>query len=173
VRRSGAMPLKKLLIGLQVCIGLSFGLIGCTTLTQESKEEAIQGSSNPPVIEKAFAAKVIRPGDPWMIYLNASDPDGDMSLIIIDFEMPGMPVTPSFLKIREGKKKVLSGYFMIYSSPARDALTGLSAELEVIIEDQAGNRSKTVTFSLEFDYSAKEEKPADGLFENVRLGVIR
>ncbi len=163
------MSLKKLLIGLQICIGLSFGLIGCTTLTQESKEEAIPGSSNPPVIEKAFAAKTIRPGDPWMIYLNASDPDGDMSMIIIDFEK----LSPKYLRVGKGKKKKLSGYFILYTSAGGDGLSGRGAEVEVIVEDRAGNSSKSVMFSVEFDYRAKEEKPADGLFDDVRLGVIR
>ena len=51
-------------------------------------------------------------------------------------------------------------------------MTGFGAELTVIVEDRAGNRSKSVTFPLEFDYRAKEEKPADGLFDEVRLGVI-
>lgn len=167
------MSLKKLLIGLQACIVLSIGLIGCTTLTKEGKEEAITGGSNPPAIEEAFAAKAIRPGDPWLIYLNASDPDGDMSTIIIDFEMPGRPITPRFLKVGKGEKKKLSGYFILYTPSGGDALTGLRAVLTVIVEDQAGNRSNSVMFPLAFDYRAKEEKPADGLFDDVRLGVIR
>jgi hypothetical protein len=29
-----------------------------------------------PVITQAFAAKEVRPGEPWKIYLNASDPNG-------------------------------------------------------------------------------------------------
>ncbi len=160
--------------GLPISIGLLIGLIGCTTLGGETREGTSPLNSRPPVIDKAFAQKVISPGDPWKVYINASDQEGDMSMFILDFQRSGWPTTPYYLGIGKGDRKKFSGYLILYTSiaPNLDDLINLDAELTVIIDDKAGNSSKPVTFPLAFDYRAKSEKPEAGSFKEVFLGMI-
>ncbi|MCX5907386.1 MAG: hypothetical protein NTY64_09420 [Deltaproteobacteria bacterium] len=65
----------------------------------------------PPVIHQSFAAKQIRLGDTWKIYLQASDPDGDMKTIVCTIDQAGAGTYPaSYTSIPEDQRRELSGY---------------------------------------------------------------
>ncbi len=168
------MSIQGVVKGLSLYIGLLGGLIGCTGLVEETREGTTPMHSAPPVMEKAFASKVISPGDPWKVYIKASDQDGDMRMFILDFQRPGWPTSPYYLGIGKGERRRLSGYLILYTSnvPNLDDLISLDAELTVIIQDRAENSSQPVAFPLTFDYRAKAEEPEAGTFEEVSLGMI-
>ena len=123
--------------------------------------------SNVPVITNAFAAQEIRAGDIWKIYLEASDPDGDMKTIVCSIEQPGVPYPSSFTRIGEGQRKNLSGYIFLTTKPGLVSLT-----LNVQIMDEAGHYSAPVSFLLVFGSKAKQENPPPGVFKENELGPI-
>jgi hypothetical protein len=131
-------------------------------------------NSHPPIIEDSFAQKVIRPGSPWKVYIRASDPDGDMSLFILDFQRPGWPTTPYYLGIKKDYGREISGYLLLHTSNIRDLdeLISLNATLTLIIQDRKGNTSAPVRFPLSFNYMARTEEPEGGSFEDHFIGII-
>jgi hypothetical protein len=176
VKKKGEKNMSRIGItkGLALSVGLLVGMIGCKTLEQEKQEELKRSLSKPPVIEKSFAAKVIRPGQTWEVYIKASDEDGDMNMFILDFQRTGWPTTPYYLGIKKGDRDRLSGHMRLYTNQVArlDELIYLDSELTVIIEDKQGNYSNAVTFPLDFDYRVTAEEPEPGSFEDVYLGMI-
>jgi hypothetical protein len=126
----------------------------------------------PPVIHQSFAARQIRLGDTWKIYLQASDPDGDMKTIVCIIDQAGAGTYPvSFIPIPEDHKENLSGYVYLVTFP-NQGLNYLTLTLTVHIQDKAGNYSLPATFQLKFDPLAKGETPASGVFQERDLGPI-
>ena len=67
-----------------------------------------------PLITHSFAAKEIRPGDTWRVFLNARDPDGDMKTIFCTVEQPGRGTYPiSLFRISESQRRELSGFLYL------------------------------------------------------------
>ncbi len=149
-----------------ISIYLLLGLVSCTVLLRESRE-----AGEPPVIEKIFAAKLIPPGDSWKVYIKASDPDGDMSMFILDFYHAS---SPNYLGISKKDRERLSGYLRMDTNQPLSVgrLFGRDIGLTVIIEDSAGNQSNAFALELLFEYRVKPEKPDVGVFEEEFLGMI-
>ena len=126
----------------------------------------------PPVVHQSFAAKQIRLGDTWKIYLQASDPDEDMKAIVCTIDQAETGTYPaSFTSIPEDQRRELSGYIYIKTF-LNQGLNFLTLTLTVQIQDKAGNYSPPAPFPLTFDPLAKEENPATGLFQERDLGPI-
>ncbi len=128
-----------------------------------------------PVIKGAYAAKEMKVGDTWKIYINASDPEGDMEYILASVDQPGRGggYPPSATKIRESRNQQLSGY--IYLSTSRSLQEGIeftNITLTVQIKDRHGNLSAPVSFPLHFRSSAQQAPPPPGQFEEVDLGPV-
>jgi hypothetical protein len=119
-----------------------------------------QDKGQPPVIVDAYAAKVIRPGDTWMIFLRAEDPDGDMTSIAAVLWQAGVGYYPTevhMLKPDEGKE--LSGYLYLRTPPSFN-INWDEFELTLIIRDSKGNGSQGVKLPFTFDLRApKQEIP--------------
>jgi len=119
-----------------------------------------QGKGQRPLVIDAYAAKVIRPGDTWMIFLRAEDPDGDMTSIAAVLWQAGVgyyPTEVNMLKPVEGKE--ISGYLYMMTPPSFH-LNWDQFELTLIIRDSKGNRSEGVKLPLTFDMAAaKQEIP--------------
>jgi hypothetical protein len=125
-----------------------------------------------PVIRQSFTSPHIRLGEPWKVYLNASDPDGDMQTIVCTLEQPGVGVYPaSFTKIPVGAQKNLSGYVYLNTSGAQ-GLNFIKLVLTVQIQDKAGNYSTPVSFPITFDPRSRQEGPPPGVFQENDLGPI-
>ncbi len=133
-------------------------------------EEKTMGK--PPVVHQSFAAKQIRLGDTWKVYLQASDPDGDMKTIVCTIDQPGAGTYPaSFIQVGKDQKRELSGYIYLRTFP-NQGLNFLTLTLTVQIQDQPGNNSPPVTFPLSFDPLARQEDPPTGVFLEKDLGPI-
>jgi hypothetical protein len=119
-----------------------------------------RGEGQAPIKMDGYAAKVIRPGDTWMIFLQAEDPKGDMTSIAAVLWQAGVgyyPTEVTMLKPEESKE--ISGYLYM-RTPAEFELNWDEFELTLIIRDSKGNRSQGVTFPLTFDMAApKQEVP--------------
>jgi hypothetical protein len=149
-----------------ICIYVLLGLVSCTVHTRETRE-----AGKPPVVEKIFAAKVISTGDPWKVYIKASDPEGDMNMFILDIHQAS---SLNYLGISRKNRERLSGYLLMYTNQIwlLDYLFTRDIKLTVIVEDSEGNRSQAFTLPLSFDSGVKTENPAVGVFEEEFLGII-
>ena len=125
-----------------------------------------------PVITRSFAPEKIRPGDIWKVYLNASDPDGEMQTIVCTLEQPGVGVYPAaFTRVPASARQKLSGYIYLNTVWA-NGLTGTTLGMTIQIRDKKGNYSATLFFSLTFDQRSHPEDPPAGVFQECDLGPI-
>ena len=131
------------------------------------------GASQNPVIMESFAAKEIRSGDTWKIYLRASDPAGKMNYIYATIDQAGGFAYPlSRTRIKSQNSKELSGYIYLYTSASRFDMTYQTLTLTVHIGDGSGNFSNAATFPLTFQPRAVQEPPPSGVFKEKDLGPI-
>ena len=125
-----------------------------------------------PVITRSFASERVRLGDTWKVYLNASDPDGEMQSIVCTLEQPGVGVHPVGLtRVPANARQELSGYVYLSTAGAQ-GLSNTSLRLKIQIRDKNGNYSAPVSFSLVFDPRSRPEDPPAGIFQERDLGPI-
>lgn len=150
---------------------LIFLALGCAAFEPMAVMEQKYGKAGP-VISTSFASKQLWPGETWKVYLNASDPDGDMKSIICTITQPGMGTyPPSFVRIREENRKVISGYLYWITGGSND-IRFYPIELTVQIQDMAGHLSTPVSFPLSFRHGIRQEKPPKDTFQEKELGPI-
>jgi hypothetical protein len=158
-----------------IIAGVMFLLWGCESAQGgQGVFQPAESSTSKPVITEAYASKGLRFGDTWKIYLKGSDSSSDMDTIIATMFQPGRGggYPPSYIRIRDGNKRDLSGY--IYWNSGEDMQQGLmftSLTLTVQIKDKAGNISTPVTFPLHFQMT-RQELPPPGIFANNELGPV-
>ncbi len=154
-----------------------FFLAGCAALGGMAEREKIYGKEVP-VITQLFASKQVRMGEPWRVYLNATDPDGDMSQIVCSEEFQAgllQPYPISITKIEKDEQKNLSGYLYLDTSGLHRPI---SITVSVSIKDKAGHFSAPVEFSLNIvrpsqqEKEVRQENPPQGVFQNKNLGRI-
>jgi hypothetical protein len=150
---------------------LFFLLTGCAAMAPFEVKEERYGKSIP-VITQSFASPQLRPGETWMVYLKASDPDGDMKNIYATIFQPGMGSYPAGItRIKEGNNKELSGYVHLYTGND-PSLNFVNLTLTIHIQDKAGHFSAPVVFPLSFNNTFRQQSPPSGVFEEKDLGPI-
>jgi hypothetical protein len=162
------MPRKRILL-----FPLIFVVAGCVSMT------ANQGTSNtpssPPVITQAFAAKEMRLGEIWKIYLHAADPDGDMYYIAATIDQPGRggAYPPSRIRIKKSSRHELSGFiYLDTTNSIQQGLDFTNITLFVQIQDGKGNMSVPFEFPLHFRTGAVQDSPPPGMFKEEELGPV-
>ncbi len=131
-----------------------------------------KSAGKPPVIHQYFAAKELRSGDSWKVYLQASAPEGDMKTIVCTIDQAGSGTYPvSLTRIPEDQKKELSGYIYLTTFQSQ-GLNYLTLSLTVQVQDQGGNYSLPISFPLRFNPLANPEMPREGIFREKDLGPI-
>jgi hypothetical protein len=144
-----------------------FGTIADAEIQSGPEEEGA------PVISQSFASQKIRPGDTWKIYLNVSNPDGELRNIFAIVEQPGIgPYPLSIIRIKEENRKELSGYIYLHTSTAADSLDFITLTLTVNVQDRAGNFSQPVVFPLSLGPRFTQEAPPQGIFKEQELGPV-
>ena len=138
--------------------------MGCATMSSKGEVTAI------PVITQSFASGEIRIGDTWKIYLNASDPNGEMTKISAVVDQPGQINPESIVKVSKENGKEFSGYLYLSTAPWANALDGTSITLWVQIEDRSGSLSQPVTFPLTLKSQGTQTAPPQGVFKERDLG---
>ena len=77
-----------------------FLAIGYVTLASAQVREGTDGTGVP-VITQSFASKEVRPGDTWKIYMNVSDPNGDLKRIFAVIDQLGVGEYPvSMIRVK-------------------------------------------------------------------------
>ena len=141
--------------------------IGCAPLM--SPKEEVKAT---PVITQSFASGETRVGDTWKIYLNASDPNGEMIKIFAIVEQPGQIYPVSITRVSKENGKEFSGYLYLSTSPPATPLDGTSITLTVQIQDRSGNFSQPAVFPLIFKSVATQEAPPQWVFKERDLGPV-
>jgi hypothetical protein len=138
---------------------LAFLLSGCSAAAlQPYIAPPPQERGQPPVIVDAYAAKVIRPGDTWMIFLRAEDPDGNMTSISAGLWQAGVGYYPTEVTmLKPDESKELVGYLYLRTPPSFN-INWDEFELTLSIWDSNGNRSQSVKFPLTFDMGAPRQQ---------------
>jgi hypothetical protein len=162
--------MKKKLFVLAIALLL---IAGCAAMEPIEVREKMYGKGIP-VITQSFASKEIRPGDTWLVYLNAHDPDGDMKQIVCEIEQPGVGVYPvSYTRIKEENRKELSGYIYLTTfHVSYFSFNFINLTLRVQIQDMAGHYSAPVFFPLGFNALYRQEPPPPKVFKEQDLGPI-
>ena len=154
----------KLLVAVFVFLCLA---MGCATLM--SPKEEVKAT---PVITQSFASREIRIGDTWKIYLNASDPNGEMIKISAIVDQPEQIYPEGITKVSKENGKGFSGYLYLSTASLANVLDGTSIRLWVQIQDRAGNFSQPAIFPLIIKSVATQEAPPQGVFKEGDLGPV-
>jgi hypothetical protein len=141
--------------------------MGCATLMSSKAEVKAT-----PVITQSFASREIRIGDTWKIYLNASDPNGEMITISAIVEQTGQNNPESITKVSKENGRGFSGYLYLSTASLANALDGTSITLWVQIQDRAGNFSQSVAFPLTLKSQGTQTAPPQGVFKEGNLGPV-
>ena len=155
---------KKILAAVFVFLCLA---MGCATL-----ESPKGGGTATPVITQSFASGEIRVGDTWKIYLNASDPNGEMIKIFATVEQPGQSYPASITRVSKENGKEFSGYLYLSTAPPATPLDGTAITLTVQIQDRSGNFSQPAVFPLTLKSLATQKAPPQGVFKELDLGPV-
>jgi hypothetical protein len=148
------------------------------------EQEHPGSKGHPPELLGYYAAKEIRPGEPWNVYIKAKDIDGDMKYIVATLAGEGEgSFPPSEIWLKGPNRTECDGYIFMNTPPLEMTELSIIGNLKInmFIRDWAGNKSKTVTLPLVFNESAQPEKvPANwqqaannelGYINNVLLTV--
>jgi hypothetical protein len=126
-----------------------------------------------PVITQAFASKEIKPGEAWKVYLNVSDPNGEMKNIFAVVYQAGVGEYPmSIIKVKEESRKQLSGYIYLPTSTSWYPMDYVNLTLRVEIQDRSGNFSAPAVFALSLSSRFSQEAPPQGVFQEQELGPV-
>ncbi|MGW8221797.1 MAG: hypothetical protein ACWGP1_06590 [Syntrophobacteria bacterium] len=141
---------------------LAIAMVGCQKPAQFERENP-GSKGHPPELLGYYAAKEVRPGETWNIYLKAKDADGDMKYIVAVLSMVGEgDYAPSEIWLKGEKRSEFDGYIFM-NTPPDDILADEMDTLNVsiFIRDWAGNKSRTVKLPLSFKVgSVTETVPA-------------
>ncbi|MGE5310770.1 MAG: hypothetical protein ACM3MN_03425 [Nitrospirota bacterium] len=132
-----------------------------------------QDQGRAPVIIDYYAAKVIRPGDTWKVFLRAEDPDGDMNDITAVLWQAGVGTYPTEVtRLKGDDRREFSGYLSLLT-PNDSNLMSDRMELTILVRDSRGNRSQPIKLPLRFNLGASQEVPKVRVqADKHRLGAI-
>jgi hypothetical protein len=132
-------------------------LVGCAAV-QPPVPQPPEVQKKPPIVLDAYAAGKIRPGQTWLIFLRAEDPDGDMKSIAAMLWQAGVgyyPTQVNMLKAEDTRQ--FSGYLSMMT-PAQFDLNWDQFELTLILRDSQKNPSQAVKLPLTFDMGAPNQE---------------
>jgi hypothetical protein len=164
-RRRGNMNKKVLAVGLV----LVWVATGYDTLLARAEAPG----KSVPVITQSFASTRVWPGDMWKVYLNISDPNGEMKYIFATVEQPGVgPYPLSIIRVKEGNRKEMSGYLYLVTATPWYPLDFVNLTLIVEVQDMSGNFSQPAVFPLAINSRYTQEPAPPGVFQEQELGPV-
>ncbi len=128
-------------------------MIGIVLTIPSFGNSADKPKGNPPVITAFFAEERGYYGSVWKIYLEAEDPDGDMSRIAVQVEQLGYGFYPTdWIMVKGPFQKQLRGYLQwnTFSSRTTFLREWTYITVRVSIMDRAGHWSNEVVLPFEF-----------------------
>ncbi|MBM4308759.1 MAG: hypothetical protein FJ123_18690 [Deltaproteobacteria bacterium] len=133
---------------------------------------------NPPVITASYAVEKGYYGNIWKIYIEAFDPDADMSRIAVVVHQTGYGHYPTdWIVVKPPYRKQMKGFIQwnTFSSRTGSLREWTHITLTVSIFDRSGHESNEVVFPFEFVSGAhRERKPPPPFNEEglPRLGYV-
>lgn len=148
----------------------------CAVLDQRStKELEAAFGANKPKIEATFASPWLSPRDIWRIYLNGSDPDGDIRWIQVSLWVPGGVMTTARIDVGADQGGRISGYLTLHTMDLPELLLRFGnsdLRLYMALEDKAGHVSERVVLPVSLALGSAQERPSGGLFQERFLGEV-
>ncbi len=137
---------------------LSLLFVSCG-LRWQGQEPGPRDEGSPPQILASYAEQVVRPGEPWRVYLRIRDVDCDMTYVITDLWQSGGGSYPvSFTPIRGLPCPELVGYVFL-KTPTDGALVWEQFQAKLFVRDRRGNRSNSIQLPLSFDQVSATKPP--------------
>lgn len=126
-----------------------------------------------PVITQSFASTKVWPGETWKVYLNISDPGGEMKYIFAIVEQPGVGAYPlSIIRVKGGNRKEMSGYLFLVTATPWYPLDFVNLTLTIEVQDRSGSFSQPVAFPLSINSRYTQEAAPQGVFKEQELGPV-
>ncbi len=168
--------LARAFMGGVVAAVLIWGGQGCAVLDQRSPQELEAAfGANKPRVEASFASQWLSPREIWKIYLNASDPDGDMRWIQVSLWVPGGIMTTARLPLEPSQAGKVSGYLSVHTMDLPESLLRFGnsdLRLYVALEDRAGHVSERVVLPVSLALGSRQEPAPSGQFQERFLGEV-
>ncbi len=145
----------------------------CLTIGYTTLARADVTGKTVPVINQSFASTQVWPGETWKVYLNASDPNGEMKNIFAVVEQPGLgPYPLRIIRIKKENQKDMSGYVYLVTSTPYYSLNFTNLTLTIWVQDQSGNFSAPVTLPLSINSRYTQEAAPSGVYKEQDLGPV-
>ncbi len=158
---------KAFALGVILFLALGFSVLAFGEVKEGSSGKVV------PVITQSFASNEVRPGQNWNVYLNVSDPQGNIRNILFVVDQPGVGEYPvSITRVRTENSKELSGYFSLGTSAPDFSAEFVKLALTVYVQDESGKFSQPVVFPLFITERATGEMPPKGVFKDQAIGRI-
>jgi hypothetical protein len=124
------------------------------------EQEDPGAKGHPPELLGYYAAKEVRPGQTWNIYLKAKDVDGDMKYILAVLFMEGEgDYAPSEIWLKGERRSEFDGYIFLNTPIDETLVAGMDTlRVSIFIRDWAGNKSQTIKLPLSFEPGRVTEK---------------
>lgn len=153
-------------------IGFLCLIIGYASLQTREVQGGVAGKAVP-LISQSFASTRIRPGETWKVYLNISDPEGEMKYIFAIVEQPGVgPYPLSTIRVKGGDRKEMSGYLFLVTATPWYPLDFVNLTLTIEVQDRSGTFSQPVAFPLSINSRYTQEAAPQGIFKEEALGPV-
>ena len=155
------MNTKKVLSLISVLLALTFFLPckGWTQLFPYSGGGQPKPGTHGPIISHSFAVEKGYYGYIWKIYIDAEDPDGEMSRIASVVDQVGVGRYPTdWIYLKSQYQKHFTGYIQwnTFSTKTSYLPEWTQITLQVSVIDKAGNVSNEVVFPFTFEVTPKQ-----------------
>ena len=155
------MDTKKIfcLIGLLLALTLFLPCKGWTQLFPYTGGGQPKPGTHAPIIAHAFAVEKGYYGYIWKIYIEAEDPDGEMSRIASVVDQVGIGRYPTdWIYLKSQHQKHFTGYIQwnTFSTKTSYLPEWTQITLRVSVVDKAGNESNEVVFPFTFEVTPQQ-----------------
>lgn len=146
-------------------IVLAWSLTACAQTMMTAPPQAppgpqpMGGPPGAPVIEDSFAVSSMPKGALWNVYLQASDPAGDMSHLWVVVRQLGKKEVTETIRLTGPNQRAFSGFVTVYP---RGAVFSQWENLDITvrIRDRAGNLSERAEHQVQMGWQTREMLPA-------------
>jgi hypothetical protein len=121
--------------------------------------QAMPSPSDPPILEDSFAVSSMPNGALWNVFIQGSDPGGDMSHLWVVVTQLGKRDVTEIVRLVGPDQRGFSGYITIYPRGAQFS-PWENLKVEIRIRDRAGNLSARAEHQVLIGFQTREMLPA-------------
>ena len=138
-------------------------MIACAPVSAPVAPPAAESPAAPPELQDSFTVADLRPGQTWQIFLEGSDPNGDMKDIwIVASQIGGTVWENQFIALRGENRRRFLGYVALPAPLTlyRSSTGWETVRVEVRIRDGAGHYSQSRVHEVVIGKHTAEAVPA-------------